>query len=101
MKKRNVLLPVLATAVTMFSMTAAAGTTATAGKSAAALPVLETYVPSNIVTMVKRESGMGGLYSITAIKCTDNTEGYVVRTIKNGKVHSEVINADGTPMTNM
>ncbi|MBC9929570.1 hypothetical protein [Chitinophaga qingshengii] len=60
----------------------------------AALPVMEDYIPSNIMSNLKTTYG-SDLYDITSMKCTSGSDCYTVRVIKNGVVQSFVVNADG------
>ena len=61
----------------------------------ASLPVLETYVPDDIVSMVK--SKYKSVYDITAVKESDGTGhmAYVVRYGDNGVYKTEKIGPDG------
>jgi len=61
----------------------------------AALPVLETYVPDDIVTKMKSMYG-DKLYDITWVKSSANQDMYVVRTEENGNYQTQMINSDGT-----
>ncbi|WP_212003495.1 hypothetical protein [Chitinophaga sp. HK235] len=60
----------------------------------AALPVMEDFIPSNIVSNLKNTYG-SNLYDITSMKCRDGSDCYTVRVIQNGVVQTIVVNADG------
>jgi hypothetical protein len=59
----------------------------------ASLPVLETYVPADIVSKAKSKYNL--VYDITAIKDTNNKTAYVVRYGDNGVYKTEKIGEDG------
>lgn len=60
----------------------------------AALPVMEDYIPSSILSNLKTTYG-SDLYDITSMKCSNGSDCYTVRVIKNGAVQTFVVNADG------
>lgn len=57
----------------------------------AALPVLETYVPANVVEKLKAQYGPH-LYSITCIKGDDGQVEYCVRKLDSGVMKEEKVN---------
>jgi len=99
----------------------------------AALPVLETYIPGNIVSDVKAEHEGSYIYDITAVKAPEDTSmaqgnsmnssapnsttadstatitasqasrpqeyDYVVRYLQGGSMATEILNNDGSKMT--
>lgn len=60
----------------------------------AALPVMEDYIPSAILSNLKTTYG-SDLYDITSMKCSNGSDCYTVRVIKNGAVQTFVVNSDG------
>ena len=59
----------------------------------ASLPVLESYVPADVVSKVK--SKYNYVYDITPIKHTTDQTAYVVRHLDNGAYKTEIIGEDG------
>jgi len=59
-----------------------------------ALPVMEDFIPSNILTNLKTTYG-SDLYDVTSMKCNNGGDCYTVRVIKNGAVQTFVVNTDG------
>jgi hypothetical protein len=62
----------------------------------AALPVLETNVPQDIIDKMKSKYG-DALYDITTIVGTSGQTQYVVRSLKNGQYETDYVSEDGTP----
>ncbi|MGN7818648.1 DUF1682 domain-containing protein [Chitinophaga varians] len=60
----------------------------------AALPVMEDYIPSDILSNLKTTYG-SDLYDVTSMKCNNGGDCYTVRVIKNGAVQTFVVNSDG------
>jgi hypothetical protein len=67
------------------------GITATAYAS---LPVLETYVPQEVIDKMKSKYG-NTLYDITTVVNTSNQTQYVVRSVKNGQYTTDYISEGG------
>jgi hypothetical protein len=59
----------------------------------ASLPVLESYVPADVVAKVK--SKYNSVYDITSIKHTADQKAYFVRYLDNGVYKTEIIGEDG------
>lgn len=60
-----------------------------------ALPVLNTYVPQDIVDKLKMEQG-DKLYDITMVKTGENQYGYIARVQENGMYHNVTVNDNST-----
>lgn len=60
----------------------------------AAIPVLETYVPDNVVAKLKQKYG-ANLYDLTMIKRAANQPAYIVRVQDNGAYKTEIVNDNG------
>jgi hypothetical protein len=115
MKKTIISLSVAAAAITLCSMSnnsmsnnAVSGIRSTrispdsvAPATPAALPVMETYIPQDILTKLKSGEGSDSLYDITAVKTTDSTAAcyYVLRAIKGGRMVTSEADSAGAPMT--
>jgi len=61
----------------------------------AALPVLETDVPSSLVSSVKNKYG-DGLYDITGLKNSSGQDVYMLRILENGQIRNEYVSTDGS-----
>lgn len=59
-----------------------------------ALPVLNTYVPENVVAMALQKYG-STLYSITALKSADGKDAYQINLLNRGQTKMEWIGDDG------
>ena len=59
-----------------------------------ALPVLDTYVPQDIISKMINKYG-NDLYDITTIVGTTDKTQYVVRLIKNGEITTDLFDANG------
>jgi hypothetical protein len=62
-----------------------------------ALPVLEDYIPADVVNNLKNTYGQD-LYDITTVKTMNGDDSYVVRVIKDGVVQTINVNSNGTPI---
>lgn len=68
----------------------------------AALPVLETYIPANVISTIEQRTINGNqVYDITSIKAQAGinkmqVNDYVVRFIKDGIIVTETLDANGT-----
>ncbi len=65
-----------------------------------ALPVLNTYVPEEVITSAINNYG-NNLYSITALRSTDSENVYQVMVIKNGMSESVLMDEDGIVFTDI
>lgn len=64
----------------------------------AALPLLEDYVPDDVVSKLKSQFG-NQLYSITTVKESPTENAYVVWKNNDGTINAQTVNADGSPAT--
>lgn len=60
----------------------------------AATPVMEDYIPSDVLSALKNTYG-ADLYDVTSMKCNNGDDCYTVRVIKNGAVQTMIVNTEG------
>jgi len=67
---------------------------------ALALPVIQTYVPEDIIDKALQKYG-ANLYSISMVKTSGGTNAYQLGLIERGQLRMEYLNEDGTTATNV
>ena len=61
-----------------------------------ALPVMETYVPQDVVSKLESKYG-SALYDITTLQSVNGVDRYCVRTLNNGVVEAVTVDGSGAP----
>ncbi|TWF33926.1 hypothetical protein FHW36_111117 [Chitinophaga polysaccharea] len=62
----------------------------------AALPVMETYVPQDVVNKLESKYG-SALYDITTLQSVNGVDRYCVRTLNNGIAEAVTVDGSGAP----
>jgi hypothetical protein len=67
---------------------------------ALALPVIQTYVPEDIIDKALQKYG-SSLYSISMVKSAEGNNAYQLGLIERGQVRNEYLNEDGSSVTSI